>query len=564
MPYQWSLNNVVMAETMHTALAYWQANRVDGAFPLFKGALLDSMYLGLCPGNVGMCTWFDSVRHESQRDFGDGCGATSRALVEGLFGVQPDLLAGEIKIHPGFPAEWNFAKISHPDFDFSFTRDGQRENYRLETKFTKPVKLVLQIPALRDDVAGVTVNGEMTKWKLIEDSVGTPQIEIETAAATKQNVAVEWKGRAIDARMKLDDGARASARFNVQNAGAQESSDPLALRELKRRERRAPVAAGAELSAQFGVDEISRVEDPQGALSGIVVSETGFTGTATGTAGQRTVFARLRQGAMSWWQPVNFEILAAPVLAAPMDWSQPVGGKLEPVDLTAQFNDKVSQIFRNEYLAPRSPFASLATPKQGVGSWCHPLDSFNVDDSGLRALAAKADGKIILPNGVPLATPGAAGAKNVAFVSQWENYPREISVPLAGKSSHAFLLMAGSTGAMQSRFDNGEIIVAYADGATARLALENPTTWWPVDQDYYVDDFAFARPEPLPVRVDLATGKIRVLKMESFKGRGRVVPGGAATVLDLPLDANKELKSLTVRALANEVVIGLMSVTLQK
>ena len=173
-------------------------------------------------------------------------------------------------------------------------------------------------------------------------------------------------------------------------------------------------------------------------------------------------------------------------------------------------------------------------------------------------------GKIILPNGIPLATPSAADAKNIAFVSQWENYPREISVPLAGKSSHAFLLMAGSTGAMQSRFDNGEIIVTYADGATARLALENPTTWWPIDQDYYIDDFAFARPEPLPVRVDLATGKIRVLKMESFKGRGRVVPGGAATVLDLPLDANKELKSLTVRALANEVVIGLMSVTLQK
>jgi hypothetical protein len=67
-----------------------------------------------------------------------------------------------------------------------------------------------------------------------------------------------------------------------------------------------------------------------------------------------------------------------------------------------------------------------------------------------------------------------------------------------------------------------------------------------------------------PVRVDLATGKIRVLKMEEFKGKGRAVPGGAATVLDLPLDATKELKSLTVRTLANQVVIGLMSVTLAR
>jgi hypothetical protein len=187
-----------------------------------------------------------------------------------------------------------------------------------------------------------------------------------------------------------------------------------------------------------------------------------------------------------------------------------------------------------------------------------------VDDSGLRAVAAKAGGKIILPDGVPLATPGAATAKNIAFVSQWNNYPREISVPLAGKSSHAFLLLAGSTGAMQSRFDNGEVIVTYADGSTARLPLENPTTWWPIDQDYYIDDFAFARPEPLPVRIDLRTGKVRVLEMNSFKGKGRMVPGGAATVLDLPLDPAKELKSLTVRALANEVIIGLMSVTLQR
>jgi hypothetical protein len=94
--------------------------------------------------------------------------------------------------------------------------------------------------------------------------------------------------------------------------------------------------------------------------------------------------------------------------------------------------------------------------------------------------------------------------------------------------------------------------------------LHNPTTWWPIDQDYYIDDFAFARPEALPVRVDLKTGNVRVLEMNSFKGRGGKISGGAATVLDLPLDPAKELKSLTVRALANEVVIGLMSVTLQR
>jgi hypothetical protein len=163
-----------------------------------------------------------------------------------------------------------------------------------------------------------------------------------------------------------------------------------------------------------------------------------------------------------------------------------------------------------------------------------------------------------------LATPGEADAKNVLFVSQWDNYPREATVPLSGKASRVVLLMAGSTNPMQSRIDNGEVVVTYADGSTARLALANPETWWPIEQDYFIDDFQFRLDAPLPMRVDLKTGNVRVLDAATFKGKGGRIPGGAATVLELALDARKELKSLTVRALANDVVIGLMAATLAR
>jgi hypothetical protein len=442
------------------------------------------------------------------------------------------MLAGELKIRPGFPAGWNHATIQHPDFNFVFRRDGGKETFLVEQNFSKPMALRLQIPAIRDDIAQVTVNGEAAKWNVVEDSVGMPRVEVQSGAAARHEVVITWRGQIL------------TPAKNVAVAGS-----------------------GKEFEAQFGGDKLRKVADPQQALSRLVASESSFRGQTTGTLGNRTVFALLEQGRMAWWQPVQFEIRAdaAPDASSVTDWKKPLPAatKFEPVHLESLFNDKITQIFRNRYLSPRSPFCSLAIPAQGFGSWCHPQDEFNVDDSGLRAVA-KVGGKIVLPNGVPFATPSAADEKNIIFTSQWDNYPREVTVPLIGKSSHAFLLMAGSTSAMQSHLDNGEVVVTYTDGSTARLVLRNPTTWWPIDQDYYIDNFAFARPEPLPPRVDLKTGKVRVLEMETFEGKGRTVSGGAATVLDLPLDASKELKSLAVRALANEVVIGLMSLTLER
>jgi hypothetical protein len=87
-------------------------------------------------------------------------------------------------------------------------------------------------------------------------------------------------------------------------------------------------------------------------------------------------------------------------------------------------------------------------------------------------------------------------------------------------------------------------------------------TWWPIEQDYFIDDYQFRRPGPLPMRVDLATGTVRVLEPETFKAGGGQIRGGAATVLALRLSPDKELRSLTVRTLANDVVVGLMAATL--
>jgi hypothetical protein len=258
-----------------------------------------------------------------------------------------------------------------------------------------------------------------------------------------------------------------------------------------------------------------------------------------------------------------------PISQQLITWSKPADAtaKWEQVDLARHFNDQVINIFqKNKYVSPRPVGPTLQLPTQGIGNWCYPLIDAKIDDTGLRQIAG-AKNEIILPVGVPLRTPSAAGAKNILFVSQWDNYPNAATVPLKGKASHAYLLMAGSTNPMQSQLVNGEVVVHYTDGSTATLPLRNPDSWWPIEQDYLDDGFAFQTGAPRPFRVHLKTSLVTRSfdQYTSIKGySNRVIEGGAATVLDLPLDPQKKLKSLTVRALANDVVIGLMSVTLNR
>lgn len=118
---------------------------------------------------------------------------------------------------------------------------------------------------------------------------------------------------------------------------------------------------------------------------------------------------------------------------------------------------------------------------------------------------------------------------------------------------------------MQSRMVNGVLTVTYTDGSTSVLQLKNPENWWPIEQDDIEDGFAFNTDAPRPLRVILKTGEVtdNYQHYTSIKGfSNKAIDGGAATILDLPLDAHKQLKSLQLSTRTNDVIIGLMAVTL--
>ncbi|MBN2612654.1 MAG: DUF4450 domain-containing protein [Bacteroidales bacterium] len=604
MPYTWSINNVALPENLHTSLAYWQGSRYEEAFNLWKSSLIESMYMGSSPGNFQQLSFYDAFRGELYRDFADPIGVAARTLVEGLFGIAPDAIGKILTVQPGLPDKWNAASLATPDFEFDYLREKNIETYNLKQAMPVKMKLRFCFVARAENIESVMVNGKNVSWQVIEESIGTPRVEILSDYAEAYNIEVRWQGQQIEKK---------SYTGYISNTG--------------------------NLSVSYKFAKIEDVYDPQSILNNLKFEQGNLLTAFKNITGNRTIFIKLRQAAMVWWEPVNIELrepveivacnsqekdilsfkvrnntdtpvdaeytvnqgvgskkqrisIAAHSCTETVEWrgknlfpgsnlvrveaqgiaiTKPVlnwniddkeNANYKTLDLSAYFNDSVTAIFKNRYLSPRSPYPTLQLPVHGIGDWCSYKESASIDDRGLRQLA---DGVGIfkIPQGVPFRTPFEIYLPNIIYTSRWDNYPAKVVIPLEGKADHVYLLMAGSTHHMQSRFVNAKVTVVFEDGTSEVLELKNPENWWPIEQDFYEDGFAFSTGAPRPLRLHLKTGRVTLEGYNVLsKNKTIHIDGGAANILDIPLNRSKNLKELHLETTANDVVIGLMAVTL--
>jgi Domain of unknown function (DUF4450)/Glycosyl-hydrolase family 116, catalytic region len=602
MPYDWSLNNVATAEVMHTALAYWQSGRSDKAFNLFKSELLSTMYLGGSPGNIGQISFYDAARGEAYRDFADPVAMTARSLVEGLFGINPNALKDELTIKPGFPAEWKNASIATPDIAFDFKRNGKEDSYTIVPTFPKAMRLKLLLQVNGTAVKSLFVNGKKVGWKNVDEAIGTPMIEVNVDAQKKYEVKIVWVGKLKTYPLfkgyikgsKFIEALPFSKLLKVYDPQNLMENEQINNNKIEGKLKNVTGTSTVFIQLKEGVftwwlplsvtlnEAIEVVAAEQQPKKGVVFQifnyfsdiddiviklnkQEEYNSRPLNLKKDRGLDFNFgdSQNTIPGSNEVSFSWKGSSFIHIITNWNiTPPNLKTEPINLTPFFNDKVTNIFKNKYLSPRPTVVTLQLPTQGIGDWTHPLKTAEINDKGLRQLAGEKN-EITLPQGIVFKTPSDTTKPNIVFTSQWDNYPKEVTIPLTGKASHVYLMMAGSTNPMQSRIVNGAVIVAYTDGSADTLLLKNPETWWPIEQDYMDDGYAFQLNAARPPRVHLKTGKIiSDLDNSMIKYAGKMIDGGAATVLDLPLNKNKTLKDLKLQTIANDVVIGLMSISL--
>ena len=452
-----------MAENLHTALAYWQGNRPRDAFKLWKSTILESMYLGSSPGNFQQISFYDTHRGELYRDFADPIGMAARSLVEGLFGIRPNLLKDTLTINPGLPELWNHASLLIPDVKFYFRRQRQVDSYTIKPSLNKLYNLKLQVAARSVSITSVTLNNKPVKWTAVKNVVGEPLLQIVAGARKVYQFKITW--------------------------GTQK---PEPVEPVNR------VVVKSVFKKTYNKARVIEVNDPQHVLYGSFISNNHIKATIANTYGNHTFFLKLKQGSFTWWHPVNLNIVAPITITADtqqagnlsqfkvisnngakaisvvinpelrtayrkslvirhkgqpaiftvpgnylipgsnhvlmsdgkyivdtalISWNSKglIQGKSHHVDLRAYFNDRLTQIFKNKYVSPRPKSPTLQLPWQGIGNWAYPLVTANIDDSGLKRLAGKGNGLFKLPNQITFATP-VDDSKNILFTSRWDNY----------------------------------------------------------------------------------------------------------------------------------------------
>jgi hypothetical protein len=122
-----------------------------------------------------------------------------------------------------------------------------------------------------------------------------------------------------------------------------------------------------------------------------------------------------------------------------------------------------------------------------------------------------------------------------------------VRVPVGKRAETVWLLVCGSTNPMQTRIANAEVRFKYADGRVEKLELVPPLNFWSlcpfggIDYSYEIDGFCL--PKQPPPAVQLGNNC-------------------RAMVLSWKLRPAVKLEDVTLETLSQDVVIGLMGVSL--
>ncbi len=513
-PGTWSIRERWAGDNYHLALSYFQAGLTEDAWDIMKGTYMHTAFNHLVPGNLG--------GKQGGTDFGDCVHTFSRTLVSGLFGFTPDYPNGRVNITPHFPNDWNHASIELPDVKITFERNNICSNYSIE--LPQKANLFLKLPVLSNDIKNVTLNGKNTNWKL-EAGVGCTMVVI-----------------------KVNDNNKAIVSINHTNKLPY--YEPVFI-EGK---------VGEEIQLIAKDARIISFEDPQKIVKKGNIKDGILHAQLAANKGYHTIITEVKVGNSPQYRVFRVKINDPEgdiKEAARYVEKIPENAGWETINIHSLYNADIKTIYKQAYLSPRPNTVSVRLGTDGYSPWTFPIWKNNAPEIQTNNVADMLIGenRLVTPQGVPFRWN--TDDSNIAFTSMWDNYPTLIEFPINKTGDAAYFLIAGSTNVMQCQIANAVIRLNYVDGTTDSLELIPPVNYWnlcPIyneatspeqgsRNDYMSEIDRFVMPDKLPETVQLG---------ENCR----------AMLLNLKMRKGVELKSVTLETLSQEVVVGMIGVSI--
>ncbi len=437
---------------------------------------------------------------------GDGC----RAVVNGLFGYRPNYPQGSVLLAPCMPFDWQDASLENPDVKLCYHRD--ENGITLTYRLPHPARLTVELPVYAQQLLGVE-------------------------GGTLEGL-VPGFGRTV---ARIDCGVTGQGTLVLRTSSPKAPLLPVSL----------AAAPGDSLTLPIA----GTLLDPQGVTAGHSPTAEGIHIALKDTDGCHWL-AVLTGGDMPLYQ--EYHLTIAPTAArlerqARLHCGIPADAVFQKLDMSGQFNCDVQDIYKQQYLSPRPQTISARIGVDGYSPW-----TFAFWDCTPPEICLQATGEVKTAAGVPLQVSNEA--KNIAFVSLWDNFAASVAIPVNSSAKAVVLLLCGTTNPMQSGgVENLRLTFAYADGSADAVPLRNPHEIWSLcplmadptnagqdtDNDYNYDTTPFCLPVTPPECIQLGQNC-------------------RAIALRWQLEESKTLQSITLEAMSKDIVFGVMAVTLVK
>ena len=515
-PGIWSVRENWPGDNYALAQAYFQTGLADDGWDLMRGSFMRYAFDHLTPGNLGGV--------QGGIDFGDCMHPFVRAMVQGMFGFHPDFPNNKVFLSPAFPSEWDNALLDLPDYHIDFSRTEDQILYHFKIQQTATLDIL--IPVGNETVNTVIVDGLTAEWKQ-EPGFGETMIRIKIANASKVSVLVKTR--------------KSKTVYTALNLNA---------------------ITASHLQIAMKADSILAVSDPQKVLKEICIEDLLVNATISNNPGLHSFFIKTKGQGGPQWRIVHIRVrdslqemqqqskYSAKIPAAP-HWKK--------VPITNGFNADIRTIYKQKYMSPRPNTVSARLGTDGYSAWTFPYWKIKppvVETDSVKYMLRQPD-ELVTKQSVPFLWTGSV--MNIAFTSLWDNYPVKKSFPVNEKGRVCYFLICGSTNVMQCEISNAVLRLHYVNGETDSLELVPPQNFWnlsPINgngggpgqesSNYY------------------GSTKDRFCMPDKFPETVRLGRNCTAMLLNLKMRPGLELESVEMETLSQEVIVGLMGITIAK